>query len=79
MGHVTSSQVSMCSVGEVEVVVCIIIILTLTKTRHYEVESCWNPGKAEPNTESEITNPSLDNETFKTSVHKVEKPLLGSV
>ena len=43
------------------------------------MESEWNPSHSDPDSESEVDNPSLDEEFASTSVQEVEEPLLGSI
>ena len=43
------------------------------------MEGEWHPSDSEPDSHSEVHHPSLDEEALHTSVHEVEKPLLGSV
>ena len=67
------------SIAEVEVIVGVAIVFTLAETRANEVERCGEPGDSEPHTETEVNDPSLDEEAFDTSVKPVEEPLLSGV
>ena len=68
-----------CSVREVEVIVGVSIVLTLTNERANGVEGKRQEGNATPHTETEVNNPSLDDESLDTTVHEVEQPLLSGV
>ena len=39
----------------------------------------WQPGESDPDSETEINNPSLDEEFSSSTVEEVEEPLLGGV
>ena len=67
------------SVAEIEVVISVAIIFALTETSANEVEREWYEGNSTPHTETEVNNPSLDKETFDTSVQEVEEPLLSGI
>ena len=67
------------SVAEVEVVISVAIIFALTETSANEVEREWDEGNSAPDTETEVDDPSLDDEAFETSVHEVEEPLLSGI
>ena len=67
------------SVREVEVVVSVVVIFALTEAREDEVEGDWEPRDAEPDSEGEVANPSLDDESLESTVHEVEEPLLRGV
>ena len=67
------------SVREVEVVVSVVVVLPLAEAREDEVEGAWEPRDAEPDSEGEVANPSLDDETLEAAVHEVEEPLLRGV
>ena len=67
------------SVREVEVIVSVVIVLTLSEERSDKVEGEWYPGDSHPDSDTEIHNPSLDEESFNTTVKEMEKPLLGGI
>ena len=56
------------SVAEVEVVISVAIIFALTETTANEVKREWYKGDSSPHAETEVNDPSLDEETFDTSV-----------
>ena len=64
--HIVYDQ--MHSITEVEVVVGVAIVFTLAETGTDEVERCGEPGDSEPHTETEVDDPSLDEEAFDSSV-----------
>ena len=68
-----------CSIREVEVVISVVVIFALAEAREDEVERAWEPCDAEPDSESEVANPSLDDETLEATIHEVEEPLLSGV
>ena len=39
----------------------------------------WNPCESHPDSETEVNNPSLDEEFTGTTIEEVEKPLLGGI
>ena len=75
--HIDHDQLH--SIAEVEVIVSVAIIFTLAETRADEVERCGEPSDSEPHAETEVNDPSLDEEAFGSAVKPVEEPLLGGV
>ena len=67
------------SIAEVEVIVGVAVVFTLSETRADEVERCREPSDSEPNAETEVDDPSLDEEALESAVEPVEEPLLGGV
>ena len=39
----------------------------------------WQPGQSDPDSETEVNNPSLDEELWSSTVQEVEEPLLGGI
>jgi len=68
-----------CSVTEIEVVIGVVIVFTLAEAGTDEVECSGEPCDSEPDAEAVVYNNTVDKETFKSTEHEVEQPLLGSV
>ena len=67
------------SIREIEVIVSVVIVFSLSEARSNEVDGEWQPSESDPNSETEIDDPSLDEEFSSSTIEEVEEPLLGGV
>ena len=67
------------SIREIEVIVSVVIVFSLSDQRTNKVNGGWKPCKSEPDSATEVNNPSLDEELAGTTVKEVEQPLLGGI
>ena len=67
------------SIREIEVIVGVVIVFSLSDQGTNEVDGGWKPAHSEPDSATEVNDPSLDEELAGTTVEEVEQPLLGGI